>query len=723
LRARWIIALVATGAAAGCGPRAASRTHGSIELPRGADDPYDLADDNDLALVRADHAALPPGDPARVTGRRRLIAAFGARLGEALQHGRRTAAHDALRDLLSLWTGPELRAAVAGRDLVPQRDAIERARVMFARAGADVETVTALAALMLLEPQATAQHRADIDEVFAYADDLAVAENGPGSERARPIEILEQVVEVHPAPWAIDRLVTLYVERQRALDAHFRRGGGASMEIIRAHGDGVIRTAWNIVRVLALAGRIEEAPEAAAQVTGIGDDPQLRERLRRALGPDATAPDWVLLAARYHSPDPDNGDFAAALALAREGVRRFPMSPIAHLAAAESARQLGEETLAIALFEDGLARDREHEEASERLAELYVQRIDLLAKSHRPRASAAVLHRFEDFHRRAERALGRELEPDRADALAAYGRGLVGLGELRPGTAALERSIDLRPTMNALEALGALALKREDHGRAIDLFERALAAEARGPLDRYQQCRILRLLAEAYAGDGRQRDAAHSLRRAMIAWHRLTEDVESMPAQAEAESLVEQGKVLWGLGHQKEALAAFDAAIDADDEDASSHSDVVAFLIVHGHYDRALDAYHRALGNADLGDTSKVYMSLWVIAEAQRQRRTSDPIAREFLAGRDGSLWYDDLARFAAGRIGAGALEARATTRARRAELLYYSAVLGDELYRHPGHARRLLEGVVESGMVHFFEYDMAKHWLKSDLRLAAPRK
>lgn len=721
MRARSIIALAATVTASACGPRAAPH-RGSIELPRGADEPYDLADDNDLALVRADHAALPADAVGRDAGRRRLIVAYAARLAAATERGRRTAAHDAMRDLLSLWPGPDLQRDGAGRDLATHRGAIEHARAMFARAGSDVETVTALAALVLAEPAAADRHRAEIDEIFAYADDLSVAENGPGSERARPIEILEHVVEVHPAPWVIDRLVTLYVERQRALDSHFRRGGGAAggpnMEIIRAHGDGVIRTAWNIVRVLALAGRIEEAAEAAAQVTGIGDDPQLRDRLRRALAPDATAPDWVLLAARYHSPDPDNGDFAAALAIAREGSRRFPMSPIAHLAAAESARRLGEDSLALSLFEDGLARDLEHEEANGRLAELYVQRIDLLAKSHRPRAAAAVLHRFEAFHRRAERALGRDIEPDLADALAAYGRGLVGLGELRPGTQALERSLDERSTMNALEALGTLALKREDHERAIELFERALAADARGLLDRYQQCRILRLLAEAYAGAGRRADAAASLRRAMVAWHRLTEDVDSMPSQAEAEALVEQGKVLWALGQEKAALVAFDAAVDADVEDASSHTDVVAFLIVHDHYDRALDAYHRALGNSELGDTSKVYMSLWVIAEAQRQQRSTDPIARDYLAARDGSLWYDDLARFAAGRIGAGALQARATTRARRAELLYYSAVLGDEPRRHPGRVRRLLEGVVESGMVHFFEYDMAKHWLKSDLGL-----
>ncbi|MEM9492473.1 MAG: hypothetical protein AAGC55_25220, partial [Myxococcota bacterium] len=52
----------------------------------------------------------------------------------------------------------------------------------------------------------------------------------------------------------------------------------------------------------------------------------------------------------------------------------------------------------------------------------------------------------------------------------------------------------------------------------------------------------------------------------------------------------------------------------------------------------------------------------------------------------------------------------RATTRGRRAELLYYSAVLGGDYKR--AEIRDLLRGVVATDMVLFYEYDMAKYWL-----------
>src|SRR5690606_13943305 len=240
---------------------------------------------------------------------------------------------------------------------------------------------------------------------------------------------------------------------------------------------------------------------------------------------------------------------------------------------------------------------------------------------------------------------------------------------------------------------------------------RALAEKAEEPGERYQQCRILRLLGEAHLAGGDEEQAASRFRAAMVAWHALAKEVR-LPPPYLAEALVEQGKILWRLGERDTALVAFDAAVDADPDGASTHADVVAFLIVRGEYERALDAYHRALGSRAIDDYFKVYMSLWVLAEARRQGRPVDPVAREFLAGRDGPLWYDDLARFAGGRLALDALESRATTRGRRAELLYYSAVLGGDLRRDPARARRLLQGVVATGMVLFFEYEMAQHWL-----------
>jgi hypothetical protein len=97
---------------------------------------------------------------------------------------------------------------------------------------------------------------------------------------------------------------------------------------------------------------------------------------------------------------------------------------------------------------------------------------------------------------------------------------------------------------------------------------------------------------------------------------------------------------------------------------------------------------------------------LQLVAESKGAGRPPDPLALEFLRTRNGGLWPDDLARFATGRADLVTVEQRATTRARKAELAYYSAMLGglDAAAKRQAFAR-----VIASDLVTYFEYDMAK--------------
>ena len=150
---------------------------------------------------------------------------------------------------------------------------------------------------------------------------------------------------------------------------------------------------------------------------------------------------------------------------------------------------------------------------------------------------------------------------------------------------------------------------------------------------------------------------------------------------------------------------------------------MVAFLIVRNEYERAVDAYHRALGSRSIGDYFKVYMSLWVLAEARRQGARRRPAGarlpgrarRPALVRRPGPL------RRRPHRP--AALQSRATTRGRRAELLYYTAVLGGDVRSDPSRARAPARGRgLAPTWCMFFEYDMAKHWLRNGFGRAPGR-
>jgi tetratricopeptide (TPR) repeat protein len=323
-----------------------------------------------------------------------------------------------------------------------------------------------------------------------------------------------------------------------------------------------------------------------------------------------------------------------------------------------------------------------------------------------------VLTKFEKLFAAAEKRWpDKPLSPDLAAAYTAMGRGMISLGEIEQAMRYLRKSLAKRVTLGALEWLGTIELRRGNFRLAFAHLDRAIDMKAESVDDRFQRNKLLRLAAEAVAGAGNKTQAASILKEALAEWDRLTDDVDLNPPFL-AEALVEIGKLLWQLGERETALATFDAAIDRDPGNDNIHADVVAFLVVRDQYDRALDTYHRALGSHEIGGYFKVYMSLWVVAEAQRSNRPIDRLAREFLASRNGSLWYDDLARFASGRAGAALLHKRATTRGRKAELLYYSAVL-DQAASDPRAARKQLERVLDTDMLLFFEYRMAQHWLE----------
>lgn len=709
MRTLEMLLAAALVAMSGCGGSVSKHATLPATLPS-TDVAYELAYDQDLQMARDQYEALAPGDQ-RAALRAALADEYARRIRTALEDpDQLQRAHELLMELASLWTPAELEAGAPG--LEAYVDEARAVRDVLARAGGDMEAAAALYFLQAADPAARqagdSPYLAEIEEIFAYADALAVARFGPGAERARPIEILGAVVEGLPSRPVVDALIGRVQARQSALLARFRNDG-PSADLIRAHGAGVFRASWSIVRALARAGRLDEAPAALQGLETMGTDADMAGLVDAALAPDAGEEQWLALAAAFQHEDPEQADPGAAMRICLEGARRVPESAALVYAAAEIALGTDRPSQAIALYERGmaLAPDRD---VAETLADLYSTRVAVLALSERPHAALERLEALERFHADAARRWPDEpLKSDLAQAYAAMGRGMVGLGELATARGYLERSVAQRANHDALELLGTIALKQDQFDEARQHLEAGLALPADSVYQQLERARILRLAGDAAAGMGDRPRAARYWSQTLEAWLALAQAIE-LPPRFQGEMLVESARTHWALGDRDTALRAFEAAVDVDEDGEDTHTSVVSFLITRGDYERALDAYHRALGNYEIGDYAKVYMSLWVVAEARRRGEAPDPLAEEFLAGREGALWYDDLARYATGRIARSALEDRAGTRGRRAELAYYTAVLGD-----PGSARAvraLLQRVLDTDMVLFFEYDMAKYWL-----------
>ena len=672
------------------------------------DAPWELEDDADWAEVRDQMLALVPTDRRRRDLRVQLAAAQADRIGRWLDANRPNLAYEALLDLARLWADdPD----AIGGELTGQKEAIARARGVFARAGADQEVVLALVVLGEIDPGQHDAHWAEIDEVLTFADELAVAENGPAAIRGRPIQILEPIALALPLRKVTDRFAELVAARQVAVSEALSNQG-ASFELVRAHGD-VLKAARSLSAALARGGRTAEIADRIKDLAGIGADEELAERAVAAARAGATVKDWVLLAREFRSREDEDDDPATARAICLAGLERFPGDATLLAAAADASIDLSRIHEPIRLLEE-LARSAGDAEVAEQLAGLYRDRLAALAFNDRPLEAQSRLDELETYVTAAGKQYpGRPWKRSLAEGYATVGRGMVSQGELDEAIALLQKSVELQPDAEAYEMLATVASKRGRCGEARAFADRGAKIDDDTGAGRYVRAKLLKLAGDALKCLGDLDGARDRWMVALSIWADLG-DATQLPPPLAGERLVQAGQLLFALGQEDDGLGLLEASVDVDPDGADTHTQAVAFFIVNDQYARALDAYHRAVIADRIGDYHKVYMSLWVLAEARRRGLDPDPLAVEYLQGRDGVLWHDEMARLATGRVAVGDLERRAATRGRKAELAYYTAVLGlgADGERPPAEIRALLEHVVETDMVLFFEYEMARHWL-----------
>jgi tetratricopeptide (TPR) repeat protein len=674
--------------------------------------------DRDAAIDRL--WIMPPGKD-RDRARTEIAAATAARIRDALEEDRPIAAAILLDQLTWMWS---TEPTALGRGLAPHVELLVKLRAQFAKAGALEPAVQTVIVLSEADPARRTEHLAELDEILAFADELAISEHGPDGARAQQIALLQPTALALPLPWVVDRYVSLLVERQRVV-ATLLDQKGASMALVRAHSD-ILATAARIANVLARAGRSAEIHRHLSRIQGIGTDRELGVRAEIVADqPTADAFDELAtqMRADEHAADP-----AAALAICIAGLERFPKDATLLASAGGDARALGRVDQAIAFYEAALAgspasaegaspRMKLERDAVEvdtavalRLGKLYADRIGRLAGGGRPRAASSAWNDVKRFTSRAARTHPHSVwQQTAAIAESALGKGLASQGLINDARYALAASLERAPSIDALETLTTIESQLDRFSQAqrwasagIGLLGEATTG------DRYRRAKLQRLAADALRRAGKLKEAAPRYLDSLRSWASLGED-KDLPRSIVAERRLDLGRVLWWLGDPAKAVDEVLKAVDADPDSPEIGAGAVAFLITAGRYRDALDAYHRGLGEPEGSELFKVYTSLWIVGEAKRLGLPQDRLAVEYLAARRGDLWYELLARAASGKLSLEILRAAATTGPRQSELAFYSAVLGLD---PAANRRALLQQAVSARIVMDAEYDLARFYL-----------
>ncbi len=674
------------------------------------DAPLQLRDDSDREQVIDQLWVLPHG-AKRDAVRNRIAAAIAVRLSDALSEDRQYVAETMLFQLIQLW---QEDPQTVGHGLAEYLDTIRQLRATFAKSGAIEPTIATLAILAEAEPARRDAHQAEIDEILRFSDDLESAENGPEAQRAQPIKKLQPIVLALPLPWLVDKYVKLLVERQRAI-SDLIGAQGASIQLVRAHHD-ILATSLRIAVALARAGRPEDIHRHIADIKGLGANRELAIRAE-ILSDQGTADAYAELADAIRT-DKDNPDPGAALAVCLAGLRKHPNDVGLLTAAAGDSAALARVDQPILLYEAAIAANNNNVDSATalRLGKLYAERIARLAFGGRPAAATEQWRSVDKYARKAgkqPRAQAAQVwDMVAANAETALGKGLLSQGRIRDAERELVASIERAPSIDAYETLATIHYKTDRFESAIRYANAGIALLGESATDKVRRAKLARIAGDVARTAGQSREAASLYIDAMRAWAELGRDDE-IPPEVRAERKLEAGRVLWFLGDSGKATNLVFDGIDADPSSPANYASAAAFLLQVGSYADALDIVHRALGQSEVSDYYKVYMCLWVAAEARRRNETRDRQTQEYLASRQGDLWYELLAQAATGRVEIARLRAAAVTGPRQAELAFYTVALGlDPAIATPEASRKLLQQVVDARLVMDAEYDLARQYL-----------
>ena len=206
---------------------------------------------------------------------------------------------------------------------------------------------------------------------------------------------------------------------------------------------------------------------------------------------------------------------------------------------------------------------------------------------------------------------------------------------------------------------------------------------------------------------------------ALETWNQARDQVEG-PTAAIVE--MRRGVLLDQLGRHEAAVDAFENAMSHAPQWRDVYASILAHLVsASPDYEFASTVWRRSQLHLTLPPEWKVYFTLWIQLIAAR---AGEPPAEEhtdlFRRLGDSSNWWGKLASFGAGELDYAGLMSVASSLGEETEALYYEGsrlfIAGDRQA-----ARDQFQRVLDTKMVSFFEYEMARKLLLDQGRAGEP--
>ena len=530
------------------------------------------------------------------------------------------------------------------------------------------------------------------------------------------ISVWSDHADLTPAPEVLDTLAGLHIAGRDAVSAEtaedrHRLGIGGERQLRLAP--------LNVAAVYLAHGDIKSAITKVESM-GAGGELQLRllDLMRAARSSDETgAAATFELVEGYRVARAD-----VAAGLCRSALVRFPQDhrfPTCMARVAADSEQFADATawyvIAIELAPEMMEL---YDEALGQLDEFIKTR---LADPHPERSSA--LARGAETILAERQARWQDSEPPIAPNELEF---LIGMLEMNAGHAdeaqeRFEKSLEKDEDPGALSQLGLLLERTGRPDEAEQRYRRALALAPSDSLaDDLQRADILENLGNTARTQGKGRQMTAHYKGALRAWTEARDQVDGPTA-----ALVElrRGVLLDNLGLHEEAVDAFENAMSHAPQWRDVYASILAHLVsAPPDFELASSVWRRSQLQLTLPPEWKVYFTLWIQLITARAGQPPAEDHTDLLRRLGGSSnWWGKLASFGAGDLDYAGLISVASSLGEETEALYYEGsrlfIAGDRQ-----GARDQFQRVLDTKMVSFFEYEMARKLLLAHERTSEPK-
>jgi len=517
-----------------------------------------------------------------------------------------------------------------------------------------------------------------------------------------------QVVKRVPDREVVDRLAAVLIQRHEALmgylEAMERQGGGMPPFLLRAllQEGGVGK---DIVHIYFLAG---DPAAALAKLRGLGSEGgagrehlELLERLESGEDPGEA---WFAVAGLLGDDDPRLALRACAAARALD--RRDPRFP---MCLGRAFERLGRPWNAVEQYVEA-ARTSPEEEVVAQSMELIREALLEIHRLERADTAADAIAQADALVERAlasEDGAGETIPMSAAALMFTCGVVEFDDGAIDSAEDHFRRALTAWPGLLwAAEKSVEIDQLRGRHAAAIEAVTGILARTGDDAPDPFWQAKLLEQRADSYMATLEVGAATADYREALVQW-----GMARIPDDAEPEAAFRMGVIHDRLGELDLSRESFRKAIRLDPDRRATYADLLSFLVTRGRLEDAVEFYRLAFNQDRIESMWKIYYSMWVDGLSARTGAGPCDLATGYLRQSDGRTWQDDLARHYSGRLTSTDLRKKAANKGQQVEADFYSALrlMADG---KTGEAKALLEKVVRSDFMGFFEYRMAREML-----------